>query len=694
MALRVLAGRARIVRNRPAVMIGGMLARAGLLDAYAIWPSAEAPAIAFNPGDSEGARWVRGTFDRGGRAGRVDPGLRQALRSRALLLAHDPTPAVALAERALSRRLDGARIVLVSPGGGVGKVTCFLRLGSDPAPSLVLQAMSDPQRWQRLERELAMVDAIRARAAGREEVLAALPMRPLHRGRVGDEYVVVEHYDDSRASGHPPHREASMRWLAALRAATRSPARPLEERDVERAADSVAKAWRLLRPERERAVTSAVRELIAAFVGAPVYDCAVHGDFWAGNMSARDEQLRVSDWEWAELAGTPVFDIWVYELCELVQLAQAGETGIDEKLRAALARVALELKAANIDPRFAQALLAPTLADMSTRVRSALGLAGPWEREVQPLLVATETILAELTATTMPPVIHDTDHRPRGGRFALSESSSAWRTRVRAALVRIPAAKSAYGVGYRIAVEGKALYYAARIRARLWRHPDERGRVTRQAPCSQLRLIVDAAEPSALAAAASARGLTASDRGYGVYLDADAWPALMDGARAGQVPDGAAALVVPSGGSDAQARLLAGSLIHELDLGPRIFDVIPVEAETATWTAFMLEPWPAAAAPSAMAEPVFESVAALQRSHGLAAETTSWQRDDSVRWPGSGSPVYVDFPSFRAPPSEELVRDALGGGTRRDLHFGREASTRGRPVPVPDHPAGRRTRAP
>ena len=185
-------------------------------------------------------------------------------------------------------------------------------------------------------------------------------------------------------------------------------------------------------------------------------------------------------------------------------------------VHAAVGRVRRELTHADIDGRFAEALLAPTLAELVLRVRRALGVRGPWEAQGTPLLDGVERLL-EL------PVPGRTG-RPVGGRFVLDQTSAARSARLRGVARTVPGARSTYLAGHHVAAEARSLGYATRQRLRLWRRPDERERTSRQAPRAKLTLTVAADGTAELVSAAARHGLAASDRGYGVYLDAPPGP--------------------------------------------------------------------------------------------------------------------------------------------------------------------------
>src|SRR5205085_10117587 len=138
-----------------------------------------------------------------------------------------------------------------------------------------------------------------------------------------------------------------------------------DDADVAEALRWIEIAWGRHAPDDHEAVAARVGELARGLLGAELPACAVHGDFWRGNIAHTGEHMRVYDWEWAELTGRPLFDLWTYELAELRQ--SASEPGTDAELEAAtvaaLGRVEDDLRAWGLDPRFARASLAPALAE-------------------------------------------------------------------------------------------------------------------------------------------------------------------------------------------------------------------------------------------------------------------------------------------------------------------------------------------
>jgi aminoglycoside phosphotransferase (APT) family kinase protein len=155
---------------------------------------------------------------------------------------------------------------------------------------------------------------------------------------------------------------------------------------------TVRNAWRAAAPESAEAMAERTAVLLQRLVGNELPRCAVHGDFWRGNLAAADGRLRVFDWEWAQPEGMPLFDLWTYELAELRLRAARGERHLEPGLHAALAAVKEELEVRGIDPSWALATLAPVLAEFSFRIRRRLGTASSMEGPSMVVMAAAERL--------------------------------------------------------------------------------------------------------------------------------------------------------------------------------------------------------------------------------------------------------------------------------------------------------------
>jgi len=390
--LRLLAQRGRVVQSRTRVVAAAARARRGGPRAYTLWPDARRPMLSADMGYPPAAEWLRGT---------MVPTLRRlpdaatwmSLRAGAALVSDEE----GLAER-VGAGLTGARtrprLALFSPSGqAVSKAVCFLFREGDSLPSVVVKAMAEPRFAWRLRAESELLARVRDRVAHDAWVAATLPPRPGFAGDNAGEFVLAEPFDPLGAatgSGGPgPARE----WLRLFQAASCVQVRSWSDADERTALAAARAGWRLAERDAEAAVAVRLRALFAPLRGAELPRCAVHGDFWRGNVAAVAGSVRVYDWEWAALDGTPLVDLWTYELAELRILARDGERGLESHLVAALGRVRDELRLRRLDERFALATLAPVLGTLSFRIRSRLGMPDEMERHSVPLIAAAERLL-------------------------------------------------------------------------------------------------------------------------------------------------------------------------------------------------------------------------------------------------------------------------------------------------------------
>ena len=143
-----------------------------------------------------------------------------------------------------------------------------------------------------------------------------------------------------------------------------------------------------MQPPRSRSSGERWGELRAA----PLPRCAVHGDFWRGNVAVAGGNLRVYDWEWASKSGHPLFDLWTYELAPL---RASGESADDlaVPLESACRRVEAELRGRGLDSRLARVLLMPVAAELGYRVRRVRGTPPDHEERARTLLLAVDRLL-------------------------------------------------------------------------------------------------------------------------------------------------------------------------------------------------------------------------------------------------------------------------------------------------------------
>ncbi len=302
---------------------------------------------------------------------------------------------VGLAAEVGRRLLDSPvtpRIAMYSPSGqSVSKAICFLFREGEDEPRIVVKAMAEPRFDWRLRKEAAVMETIRDRVKGDEGVTSALPPQPLLADASAGEFVVAEPFDPVGVAAGSGTREQAFEWLRAFQLASSPGERPWDGADE--AVAAVRQAWRLAGRAKEDAVVARVRALLAPVATATVPLCAVHGDFWRENVAVRDGRVRVYDWEWAAVEGSPLFDLWTYELAELRLLARSGAESLDDHLAAALERVRTELRLRRLDDGLALATLAPVLGALSFRIRTRLDMPDEMERHSLPVMASAERLL-------------------------------------------------------------------------------------------------------------------------------------------------------------------------------------------------------------------------------------------------------------------------------------------------------------
>jgi hypothetical protein len=389
--LRLLARGGRVVTSRPRIVAAAARARRRG-HVYTLWPDAHQPMLSADVGYPPAAEWLRRT---------MVPSLRRfpdaaawmSLRAGAALISKRD----GLAARIGVERLGlppRPRVAMYSPSGqAVSKAICFLFGEGDDRPRLVVKAMAEPRFDWRLRTESAVLESIREAVRHHRYIASTLPARPRFAGEAEGEFVLAEAFDPLAAETGSGSRQAAVEWLRAFQAASTSREEPWSGRDEDAAADTTHEAWRIAEIETADAVAARVRALLLPIRGTPLPRCAVHGDFWHGNVAAQADSVRVYDWEWAAQEGTPLVDLWTYELAELRVLARAGERSLEDHLFASLQRVENELRQRELDDRFALATLAPVLGALSFRIRLRLAMPDEMERHSVSVMRAAERLL-------------------------------------------------------------------------------------------------------------------------------------------------------------------------------------------------------------------------------------------------------------------------------------------------------------
>ncbi|HEX8082718.1 MAG TPA: hypothetical protein VF529_00410 [Solirubrobacteraceae bacterium] len=397
-ALRLLAGEGRVVRSRPRVVGRGLYLRARGRTAWTLWPDEASPIQAVDVTAPESARFMRRSFhapapgrplvDAARRL--LDPRTWELGRSGALLEPASPGLARRALEHVLGDRLRDAAVILFSPSGSeLAKAVCFALEPGASEPAAVVLAMADPRWSARLDHETALVERLRAQVAGAPSVEAALPLPPLGRFEPAGDLAVVARPDPlATLTGDAvaPDRGRAWRWLREFHAATTVRERTWTEEDAERTARAVSEAWTTASPAAERAAHGAV--------GATLPVCAVHGDFWRGNVAHDDRSLRVFDWEWGRPEGGPLFDVWTYEVSDAQFESHRPHDALVDRLTRALERVRGELAVRGLDPSLAAASLPGTVAELMNRFRRATGHPGAAEPGLVALMAPIDEVLA------------------------------------------------------------------------------------------------------------------------------------------------------------------------------------------------------------------------------------------------------------------------------------------------------------
>jgi hypothetical protein len=389
--LRLLARRGRVITARRGVITAAARARRGGRT-YTLWPDARQPMISADMGYPPAAEWLRRT---------MVPTLRRlpdaatwmSLRARAALVAEGEGLALEVGAR-VAPTAAPLRVALYSPSGqAVSKIVCFLLPEGEHEPRIVVKAMAEPRFSARLRAESALLEAIRSRIKHEPGVARTLPPAPLFADDAEGEFLLAEPFDALGTATGSGTQGPAMDWLRGFQAASFAGERRWTAEDERAALRAAQDAWRLARLPTEDAVVARTRTLLEPLRGTIIPRCAVHGDFWRENVAAVDGAVRVYDWEWARLDGTPLFDLWTYDLAELRLQARQGEGSLARHLEHALERMRGELRQRGLDDRFALATLAPVLGALSFRVRTRLAMPDEMERHSIAVMRAAEQLL-------------------------------------------------------------------------------------------------------------------------------------------------------------------------------------------------------------------------------------------------------------------------------------------------------------
>ena len=314
------------------------------------------------------------------------------LRSRAVVTASEPGPLMPAAEAALERAPGSMDALFVSmTGGRASKLLCFVFDRDSGSPAAVAKAIPDPRFDEGLRREVRVLDELRRRELP-PDVATALPPAPIATRTVGGDFVVVDPVETLTPAVGDEDRAGALAWLERFHRATTSAARDWSAGDTERLLAGVRYGWERARPAETDQVVSRVERLSGVLHGVTVDRCTVHGDFWEGNIAARDGVLRIFDWEWAGHDAAPFLDLWTYELAPLVEQALPDPELLDA-LSSASGAVRSGLAARGLPERFALVTLAPALAELAFRFRRERGVGGGSETRLARMMPAVERLL-------------------------------------------------------------------------------------------------------------------------------------------------------------------------------------------------------------------------------------------------------------------------------------------------------------
>ena len=97
-------GRRSIVRRRPAALGAALLARAGLIEAVAVWPGVDTPTVALDLRDRTVEAWAAAHLPSRARALHLGARTWQALRAGSVVRADGPSVVLRAAEEASAAR--------------------------------------------------------------------------------------------------------------------------------------------------------------------------------------------------------------------------------------------------------------------------------------------------------------------------------------------------------------------------------------------------------------------------------------------------------------------------------------------------------------------------------------------------------------------------------------------------------------
>jgi peptidoglycan/xylan/chitin deacetylase (PgdA/CDA1 family) len=372
-ALSLIASHGLLIRGRKRTIAVGLLGRLGIPAIHVLWPEPAAPQLVTSPGAPHTGAWMTRRFEPIEQRRHTDRAATwAALRGRAAFVGRGTGQAVELAEAALGHPLNDPHVAVFRASNSPWvKALAFVWHDGNREPSLVVKRMPYALEPCHLRHETEIVAVLRDMLAG-HRLAATLPPAPLLVGERDGLYVVVEPVDPLGGRHGAPDRARALSWLRELHSATARP-RPWGPQDDESVLALTRSSYAEAGLGCEDALCEHIRAGLEALRGAAVPLVVEHRDFWAGNIAATPDEMRVYDWEWTAIDGRPFFDLWTWELADLRHAPSAGAGHDLSMLAESLRFVERELVARDIDPAFARLTLPAVIGEITFRGDRATG---------------------------------------------------------------------------------------------------------------------------------------------------------------------------------------------------------------------------------------------------------------------------------------------------------------------------------
>ena len=391
-AMSLIASHGVLIRGRAGTAAVGLAGRLGFPAVYTLWPDAVSPQLVTSPAARHTVEWMTRRFEPiEERRHTRHPANWSVLRARAAFVGRGTGRAVEFAEAALGHTLTDPRVALYRASNSRWvKVLAFVWNAGNEAPLLVVKHMPSRLDPCHLRHETEVVAHLREQL--RDSSLGAtLPPAPL---LIDDQtsYTVAEPVDPLGGQHSPPDAARALRWLRALHTATQRE-RPWGLDDEETLLVRTRDAYREAGFSMESALCDRIRAGLVPLRGKVVPQVVEHRDFWAGNIAATENEMRVYDWEWTLLDGRPFFDLWTYELAELRRSRSAGQADDVLRLDSSMGRVEEQLILRGIDPAFARLTLPSVIGELSFRGDWRTGASLEKTRSLQIMDAAARLVL-------------------------------------------------------------------------------------------------------------------------------------------------------------------------------------------------------------------------------------------------------------------------------------------------------------